>query len=314
MEKHQAFARALARKNQRSGHVTIPSSSTAIPTSFAPPPPLSASKTDDSKPIVISSAPKTKGRKRSAQEKTPSPTKRKRNSDALLTGPLDPNIHVSDRLEFNLTPEEREPFKKLTPSKASDMAYELLSRAGICLNYDVGTTKPLLVSELEISNKKLEKPQEDVALLTEGLEKANKKAEDDRAKAAASLLKSQNEVKRLQQSVDSLSLSLQQSSNQIKQLTSKKAATIADRDKSLVDFATLEDELCEERQRGFEQGIAQCHYFFKCPLQHEGFHIMKILVDGQLVDISPQPSTEVASAPDQAAPNDAPLVPDTTED
>lgn len=67
----------------------------------------------------------------------------------------------------------------------------------------------------------------------------------------------------------------------------------------------MEDEFCEERQRGFEQGIAQCHYFFQSPLEHEGFDIMKILVDGQLVDISSQLPAEPVSAPDQAVPTDA---------
>lgn len=209
MEKHQAFARALARKNQRSGHVTVPSSSTAAPSSSALPAPLTVPKTDESKPIVISSGPRTKSRKRPSQEKTPSPPKKKKLSSRLLTGLLDPNMHVSDRLEFNLSPEEREPFKKLTPSEASDMAYEFLSRAGICMNYAAGTTKPLLVSELEISNNQLTKAKEEVSSLTERLEKANKLLEDERVKAAASLLESQQEAKRLQESVDSLTLSLQ---------------------------------------------------------------------------------------------------------
>ncbi|XP_022640597.1 uncharacterized protein LOC111242300 [Vigna radiata var. radiata] len=154
MEKHQTFARTLARKNKRSGHVTLPSSATVAPSSSTPPPPVNTLKTDESKPIIISSAAKTKGKKCQPQEKTPSPPKKKRNLGPLLSGPLDPNIYVSDRLEFNLSLEEREPFKKLTPSEASDMPYELLSRASICLNYAVGTIKPLLVSELEITNKK----------------------------------------------------------------------------------------------------------------------------------------------------------------
>lgn len=154
---------------------------------------------------------------------------------------------------------------------------------------------------MRLPTKKLEKEKEEITSLTEGLEKANKLAEDERIKVVASLLESQNEMKRLQQSIDSLTLNLQQFSNQIKKLTSEKDTALADRDKSLADYAALEDELCEERQRRFEQGIAQCHYFFKSHLEHKGFDIMMILVDEQLVDISPQLSTEANSAPDQVA-------------
>lgn len=86
----------------------------------------------------------------------------------------------------------------MTPTEYLDMAYELLARASICLNYSVGTTKPLLVSELENANKSLATAKKEISILTERLEKANKLAEDDRVKAAATLLESKNEVKRLQ--------------------------------------------------------------------------------------------------------------------
>lgn len=190
----------------------------------------------------------------------------------------------------------------MTPTEYLDMAYELLARASICLNYSVGTTKPLLVSELENANKSLATAKKEISILTERLEKANKLAEDDRVKAAATLLESKNEVKRLQQFVDSLTLSLQQSSSQVKQITEERDFALADRDRLTSEYSALEDEICEERQRGFEQGIAQCHYFFQTPLEHDGFNIMKIFVDGQLVDISAPPPSRVESNTDQAIP------------
>lgn len=144
----------------------------------------------------------------------------------------------------------------MTPCESLDIAYELMARASVCLNYSAGTTKPPLVSELETTNKNLETAKEEISTLTERLEKANKLAEDERVKAAATLLESQNEVKHLQQSVDSLTLDLQQSSTQIKQVTKERDVAIADRDKATIEYSTLEDEVCEERQRGFEQGIA----------------------------------------------------------
>lgn len=61
----------------------------------------------------------------------------------------------------------------------------------------------------------------------------------------------------------------------------------------MAENSALGDEICQERQLGFEQGIAQCHYFFKTPLNHYGFNIMNVYVDGQLVDLSQQmPATE----------------------
>lgn len=45
----------------------------------------------DTKPIDLDVV-KSKPKRKSAQEKTPSPQR------ALLTGPMDPNVHVADRL------------------------------------------------------------------------------------------------------------------------------------------------------------------------------------------------------------------------
>lgn len=196
MEKHQAFARALARKNKRSGDTTLPSSNTIAHSINV------ALKihdlSDDPKPVVPAPVTKTKGKRKQPYEKTPSPSKKRRNLGLLLSGPPDPNVHVSDCPQFNLSPKEREPFKTMTPTEYLDMAYELLARASICLNYSVRTTKPLLVSELENANKSLATAKKEISILTERLEKANKLAEDDRVKAAATLLESKNEVKRLQ--------------------------------------------------------------------------------------------------------------------
>lgn len=201
----------------------------------------------------------------------------------------------------------------MTPRESLDMAYELMARASVCLNYSAGATKPL--SELEIAKKDLEAAKKEISTLTERLEKANKLAEDDRVKVVATLLESQNEVKHLQQSVDSLTLDLQQSSVQTKQITEERDVALADQDKVIADYSTLEDEFCEERQRGFQQGIAQCHYFFQTPLEREGFSIMKVLVDDQLVDLSSQLPPEPEPNPDgaiQSVPQDTPYAPEAT--
>ncbi|KOM41331.1 hypothetical protein LR48_Vigan04g152900 [Vigna angularis] len=61
----------------------------------------------------------------------------------------------------------------------------------------------------------------------------------------------------------------------------------------------LGEEICNECLLGFDQGIAQCHYFFQVLLDHLSYDIMKMVVDGQLVTMS---------FPDDAEPP-APIVP-----
>lgn len=253
--------------------------------------------TDDPKPVIVPGSTKTKGKRKQTQEKTPSPPKKRKVFGPLLSGSLDQNVHVPDRLQFKLTPEEKKTFKEMSPSESLNMAYELMARASVCLNYSVGTTKPLLVSELETAHKDLATTKKEISSLTERLEKAQKSAEDDQTKAADALLEAQNEVNRLKQSIDTLTLDLQKSSAQTKQVTKERNATIVDRVKLAADYSALEDEVCEERQRGFEQGIAQCHHFFTTPLEHEGFDIMKVLVDDQLDDLSTQLPTGTETTP-----------------
>lgn len=124
---------------------------------------------EDSKPTVTIAA-KPKGKRKQSLEKTLSHPKKRKMSGPLLAGPLDPNVHVADRLQFNLNAEEKKPFKEMTPSELLNMAYELIARASICMNYFVGTTKPLLVSELETAQQDLEKAQKENTTLTTRIE------------------------------------------------------------------------------------------------------------------------------------------------
>lgn len=78
-------------------------------------------------------------------------------------------------------------------------------------------------------------------------------------KAATALKNAQDEVTQLKQSIDTLKLDLQKASNQNKELIKEKDSLQVDRDKLVVENLTLGDEVCDESQRGFEQGIAQCH-------------------------------------------------------
>lgn len=243
----------------------------------------------DTKPIDLEAS-KGKAKRKSSQEKTPSPSKRRKLTAPLLTGPLDPNVHVTDRLQFNLNVEEKKPFKEMSPSESLNMAYELIDRSSICMNYFAGTTKSLLVAELETTQKDLEEAKKENTTLSLHLEETTKAAEEDRIKAANALTEAQNEVTLLKWFVDTLKLDLQKASSQHKELVKERDAAIIERDKLTTENSALGDEVCEERQRGFEQGIAQCHYFFNTPLEHEGFDIMKVYVDDQLVKLSvPEP-------------------------
>lgn len=54
----------------------------------------------------------------------------------------------------------------------------------------------------------------------------------------------------------------------------------------MVENKFLGEDICNEHLIGFEQGIAQCHYFFQVPLEHPEYDVMKVVVDGQLVAMS----------------------------
>lgn len=107
MEQHQSFVRMMAQKKKlgKTGEgtsclalVTVTASSTP---SRSVKPTLKLSSTilpDDTKPIDVDVV-KNKPKRKSAQEKTPSPPKKRKMNAPLLTGPLDPNVFIADRLQ-----------------------------------------------------------------------------------------------------------------------------------------------------------------------------------------------------------------------
>lgn len=74
----------------------------------------------------------------------------------------------------------------------------------MCLSYTAGTTKPLLVAELEATTKNLEDVKKENTALTQRIEEITKAAEDDRVKAENKPKESQKEVASLKLSVDTL--------------------------------------------------------------------------------------------------------------
>lgn len=94
--------------------------------------------------------------------------------------------------------------------------------------------------------------------------------------------------------MDNLQLDLLKVTAQHDKVSKERDAMEVERDKLVAENASLGDEICAERQLGFDQGVAQCHYFFQTPLTHPDFDIMKIYMDGKLVDLSSQ----LAPAPD----------------
>lgn len=231
---------------------------------------------------------KNKPKRKPAHEKTPSPPKKRKMNTPLLTSVLDPNVHVSDRLQFNLNAEEKKSFKGMSPSESLNMAYELIARASVCLNYTASTTRPLLVVELENAQKDLEAVRKDNTSLFTRIEEMTKAAEDERVKADNKLKKAQGEISSLQQLVDNLKLNLQKITSQHDEVIKERDIIATERDRLSAENAALGDEVCQERQLGFDQGIAQCHYFFQTPLTHPDFDIMKVYVNGKLVDLSTQ--------------------------
>lgn len=250
----------------------------------------------DTKPNDLDAS-KNKPKRKPTQEKTPSPPKKKKDEYSLLTGPLDPNVHVSSLLQFNLNAEEKKPFKGMSPSESLNMAYELIAQASVCLNYTVGTTRPLLITKLENAHKDLEVVRKDNTTLSHRIEEMTKDTEDERVKAADNLKKAQGEVSSLQRSVDTLKLDLQKAITQYEELTKERDTAVTERDKLATENASLGDEVCQERQLGFEQGIAQCHCFFNTPLEHPDFDIMKVYVDGRIFDLSVHASSTAVENP-----------------
>lgn len=214
MEKHQAFLRMMAHKKnlEKTGEGTS-SPSKKIVTASATPSRIvnttlkvfdTQTPSADAKPTNLDAS-KSKVKRKLPNEKTPSPPKKRKFTVPLLTGPLDPNVHVVERLQYSLTLEERKPFKGMSPNKSLNMAYELIARASVCMNYFAGTTKPLLVTKLEDACKDLETAKKENTTLSCRLEEIEKTAEEDRGKAATALSEAQNLLKR---SIDTLKLDL----------------------------------------------------------------------------------------------------------
>lgn len=192
--------KGLSKTNEGISSRTKKSTSTSTPPSRQVNTALKISDTQapstDTKPSNLDVS-KSKAKRKLPNEKNPSPPKKRKVIAPLLTGPLDLNVHVSDRLQFNMTPEEKKPFKGMTPSESLNMAYELITQASVFMNYFAGTTKPLLVAELETTCKNLEAAQKENTTLSTHLEELQKSAEDERAKAANNLAKAQNEISQL---------------------------------------------------------------------------------------------------------------------
>lgn len=141
--------------------------------------------------------PKGKTKRKSTQDKIPSPAKRKKTNSPLLSSVLDPNVHVSDRLQFNLNVEEKKPFKVMTPVESLNMAYELIARASVCLNYTAGTSMPLVFVELEKAHKELDEIKATNTNLSSRIEEITKIAEDNQLEAERKLKEAQNKASSL---------------------------------------------------------------------------------------------------------------------
>lgn len=134
MEQHESFARLMARKKKLAkaeASTSFPApqtESTATVPSSSVKPTLKLSNIQEAAIDVKPNDPEVSKSKtkRKTQEKSLSPPKRRKTNAPLLTGPLDPNVHVADRLRFNLSVKEKKPFKGMTPSESLNMAYELM--------------------------------------------------------------------------------------------------------------------------------------------------------------------------------------------
>ncbi|KOM25938.1 hypothetical protein LR48_Vigan205s007500 [Vigna angularis] len=301
MKKHQAFLRIMARKKDLEKSSEGTSSPSKIVTQKAPlshvNPALKLS--ENEKPSLVPAKPSSAGvpkddtKRKLSRDKPVSFNKKRKITSPLLSGPLDPLVHVAKWLQYNLTPKEKIPFKWMSTGKALDMAYELNARASICMNYAAGSTKSLLSEELDIVRQELETSQKENAELSRCLEEALKAFEESREKAATALTQAQDDLRQLKRTNDDLKLNLHKATSQYQTLVKERDSLVFARDKLTAENLSLEDEIYNERLTGFEQGIAQCHYFFNTPHNRAGFDIMKVLVDGQLVTLSISEATNI---------------------
>ncbi|KOM41327.1 hypothetical protein LR48_Vigan04g152500 [Vigna angularis] len=230
--------------------------------------------------------------------------KRKVPEGPLMAGPFDSTVHLADRLEYRLDPEENKLLHGMTTGEVVDLAYELNVRSNLCLAYAAGSAKSIIAEELEVARLDLEKAKKSNEDLTRRVEELQKMAEDERQKASVILAKARNAARQLQKVNDDLKSDLQKSAIQITDLTRERDALAATQAKMTVENKALGDDVCNERFRGFEQGIAQCHYFFKVPLDFPDFDIMKDVVNGELIALS-LPETE-GMPPNEIIPPNAP--------
>ncbi|KOM55159.1 hypothetical protein LR48_Vigan10g105100 [Vigna angularis] len=85
---------------------------------------------------------------------------------------------------------------------------------------------------------------------------------------------------------------------QYKDLLIERDNLLAERDDLLAQWVKLAKEntylgyeVHNEHVAGFKKGITQCFYFFEVPIDHEGYDVMKMVVDRQLVDV-PLPTAQ----------------------
>lgn len=101
--------------------------------------------------------------------------------------PLDPNVRITELLQYNLNLEEKLCFRGMSTVELLDMAYELNVWANICLTYAAGSTKSLMAKELEVAQKDLEASQKENQSFSLRLAEILKAAKDDREKVTTCL-------------------------------------------------------------------------------------------------------------------------------
>ncbi|KOM29888.1 hypothetical protein LR48_Vigan831s000600 [Vigna angularis] len=150
--------------------------------------------------------------------------KRKVSDGPLLAGPFDSTVHLADRLEYRLNPEEKKLFHGMTTGEAVDLAYELNVRANLCLAYAAGSAKSILAEELESARLDLTKAQKSNEDLTRRVEQLQKMVEEERKKASTTLTQARSTARQLQKVNEELKSDLENGVTQITNLTKERDA------------------------------------------------------------------------------------------
>lgn len=153
------------------------------------------------------------------------------------------------------------------------------------MDFAIGSVKSEMAKELETARKDLKVAQKENTKLSHHLNEALRVAEEDREKAMSALNQARTSNHQLKVANDDLKLGLQKASTQCTDLIKERDALVSERKKLSVENEFLGRVVFDERLTGFEQGVAQCHYFFKTPVSHPDFDVMKVLVDGKLVTL-----------------------------